>query len=175
MAMQTLPAALNRSALFIDTSADAISAVPRNEGKMTIPTRSIAFSADLTAMPASRWIAAAAILAAATVPHGVDAKAARIARAGAYDGVWNVAFATQAGSCSSNSFPFNVSGTRVSSAGGGKVSGGISRAGIVSVNVSVGLSHASGNGRLAGNSGSGRWNGIISGDKCSGSWQATRS
>lgn len=95
---------------------------------------------------------------------------------GAYDGVWNVAFATQAGNCSStNNVPFMVTGTRVSSAGGGKVTGGISRSGIVSVNVSVGLSHASGNGRLAGNSGVGRWSGLIQGDKCSGSWQATRS
>ncbi len=68
-----------------------------------------------------------------------------------------------------------LSGTRVSSAGGGKVTGGISRSGIVSVNVSVGLSHASGNGRLSGNTGAGRWSGLIQGDKCSGSWQATRS
>jgi hypothetical protein len=27
---------------------------------------------------------------------------------------------------------------------------------------------------LVGNSGSGRWSGIITGDRCSGTWQATR-
>jgi len=94
---------------------------------------------------------------------------------GAYDGTWNVVFTTQAGNCSStNSAPFAVSGKRVASAGGGKVTGGIGRGGAVSVRISVGLSVASGTGRLAGNSGVGRWSGIISGDKCSGSWQATR-
>ncbi len=60
------------------------------------------------------------------------------------------------------------------SAGGGKVTGGISRGGVVAVNISVGASHASGRGRLVGNSGTGRWSGIITGDRCSGSWQATR-
>jgi hypothetical protein len=67
-----------------------------------------------------------------------------------------------------------VSGSRVSSAGGGKVTGGIGRGGVVSVRVSVGLSVASGSGRLVGNTGTGHWSGIISGDRCSGSWQATR-
>ena len=96
--------------------------------------------------------------------------------AGAYDGTWNVVFAARAGNCSSNnSFPFAVAGTRVSSAGGGKVTGGISAGGNVSVRISVGASVATGSGRLVGNSGTGRWSGIITGDKCSGSWQATRS
>jgi hypothetical protein len=95
--------------------------------------------------------------------------------AGAYDGVWNVLFTTHAGRCSStNSVPFTVVGRRVSSAGGGKVTGGIGRSGIVSVRISVGLSVASGSGRLFGNTGTGRWSGIISGDRCSGSWQAMR-
>jgi hypothetical protein len=89
---------------------------------------------------------------------------------------WNVVFATQRGNCSSNnSVPFTVTGTRVSSAGGGKVTGGIGPGGNVSVRISVSASVASGSGRLAGNSGAGRWSGIITGDKCSGSWQATRS
>jgi hypothetical protein len=41
--------------------------------------------------------------------------------------------------------------------------------------VTVGASRASGSGRLVGGSGSGRWSGIITGDRCSGHWQATRS
>jgi hypothetical protein len=136
---------------------------------MTISAQLIAESSTT----ALRWISAAAVVAALAVPNVADA---RMARAGAYDGTWNVVFATQAGNCSStNSVPFMVAGTKVSSAGGGKVTGGISPAGVVSVNIQVGASHASGKGRLAGNSGSGRWSGIITGDTCSGSWQATRS
>jgi hypothetical protein len=103
------------------------------------------------------------------------AMAARPRPAGAYDGTWNVVFTTRAGNCSStNSAPFNVSGRQVSSAGGGKVTGGISSNGVVAVRISVGLSAADGRGRLVGNSGTGRWRGVISGDYCSGTWQATR-
>jgi hypothetical protein len=137
---------------------------------MTILDRSIAFFADFRTPRVSRWIFAGAALAAFAAPNAADA------RTGAYDGVWNVLFATQRGNCSStNSVPFTVTGTRVSSAGGGKVTGGIRRGGAVSVNISVGASKASGSGRLAGNSGAGRWSGIITGDRCSGTWQATRS
>ena len=97
-------------------------------------------------------------------------------RAGAYDGTWNVVFATKRGNCSSGySVPFMVMGSRVSSAGGGRVSGSVNRAGAVAVNVSVGASTASGGGRLAGAYGTGAWRGIITGDRCSGTWQATRS
>ena len=111
-----------------------------------------------------------ATLAAAAVPSAADA------RIGSYDGVWNVTFATTRGNCSSGySVPFSVAGNRVSSAGGGRVSGSVNRGGAVAVQVSVGASHATGGGRLAGLAGSGSWNGIISGDRCSGTWQATRS
>jgi hypothetical protein len=51
----------------------------------------------------------------------------------------------------------------------------VNRAGAVAVSVSVGASRASGGGRLAGTSGAGSWSGIITGDRCSGTWQATRS
>jgi hypothetical protein len=141
---------------------------------MTISAQPIAFFADSRRVRALRGIFAAAVLAAIVgAPNAADAS---VVRPGAYDGTWNVVFATRAGNCSStNSVPFTVSGRRVSSAGGGKVTGGISPAGAVSVRISVGLSAASGNGRLVGNSGAGRWSGIISGDRCSGSWQATRS
>jgi hypothetical protein len=104
-----------------------------------------------------------------------DTSLAKSVRYGAYDGTWNVIFTTRAGNCSSsNSAPFTVSGRRVSSAGGGKVTGGINASGRVSVRISVGRSVASGSGRLAGNSGSGSWSGIISGDRCSGTWRAAR-
>jgi hypothetical protein len=119
-----------------------------------------------------RWLPVFATLAVVAAPGTADA--AR--RAGAYDGTWNVVFATTRGNCSSGySVPFTVVGTRVSSAGGGRVSGSVSRGGGVAVAVSVGASKASGGGRLAGNSGGGSWSGIITGDRCSGTWQATRS
>jgi hypothetical protein len=139
---------------------------------MTTSAPAIAFFAEFTPAHALRWIFAAAVFAAISAPGAADA---RIARAGAYDGVWNVVFTTQRGNCSStNSVPFTVFGRHVSSAGGGKVRGGIGRGGLVSVRISVGLSVASGTGRLVGNSGAGRWAGIISGDRCSGTWQAAR-
>ncbi len=124
------------------------------------------------ALPRLRWIAAAAALAAVSVPATADA---RVMRGGAYDGTWNVVFATTRGTCSSGySVPFTVVGTRVTSAGGGRVSGSVSRRGGVAVQVSVGSSRASGGGRLAGMSGAGSWNGIIQGDRCAGTWQASR-
>ena len=138
--------------------------------KMAISERSFPASRKLS--PGLRWIFSATLLAAVAADTG-SAHARRFA---GYDGTWNVTFATTSGSCSAtNSFPFAVSGGRVSSAGGGKVTGGIARNGRVAVAVRVGLSHASGYGRLAGNYGAGRWSGVISGDHCSGSWQATRS
>ena len=141
---------------------------------MSISAQSIACLTNFGRMRALRWIFAATVFGAAAISASSDAQAG-MARPRAYDGVWNVTFATRAGNCSStNSVPFTVAGTRLSSAGGGKVTGGISPAGNVSVRISVGASVATGSGRLIGNSGTGRWSGIITGDKCSGSWQATR-
>ena len=117
-----------------------------------------------------RWLPAFAVLAAIAAP---DSAAARPRTT--YDGTWNVVFATTKGNCSSGySVPFMVAGSRVSSAGGGRVSGSVNRSGAVAVNVSVGASRASGGGRLAGTSGAGAWRGIITGDRCSGTWQASR-
>jgi hypothetical protein len=113
---------------------------------------------------------AAAALAALALPGTAHAGGA-----GAYDGIWTTVFATTRGNCSSGySVPFTVSGSRVVPAGGGRVSGSVRRSGSVAVAVSDGASHASGGGRLRGNVGSGRWSGIITGDRCSGTWQATR-
>jgi hypothetical protein len=139
---------------------------------MTISHQPIAALAAFPRLLALRWILAATAIAVLAVPGAADA----VGRASTYDGTWNVVFATTRGNCSSGySVPFTVTGSRVSSAGGGRVSGSIGRGGSVAVNVSVGASKASGGGRLAGNSGAGAWNGIITGDRCSGTWQATRS
>jgi len=140
-----------------------------NWTKMTHLYRSIARFPALCPLRALSVLAAAATVA-------VSGSAGAAVRAGAYDGVWNVVFATTRGNCRSGySVPFMVTGGRVSSAGGGRVSGSVNRAGGVAVNVSVGASHASGGGRLVGTYGAGSWRGIISGDRCSGTWQATRS
>ena len=122
---------------------------------------------------AFRWMLTAAALAVLVAPNTADARAAR---PGAFDGTWNVTFTPRAGNChASNTVPFNVYGAHVSSAGGGKVTGGITRNGNVTVRIVVGASYADGRGRPAGNSGAGRWSGLITGDQCSGVWQATRS
>ena len=141
---------------------------------MTQFHRSIARFAAFCDFSTLRWLPVLAAFAAATVPVTADA-ATRVKGGGAYDGTWNVVFATTKGNCSSGySVPFSVAGSRVSSAGGGRVSGTVNRGGAVAVNVSVGASKASGGGRLAGTSGVGSWSGIITGDRCSGTWQATR-
>jgi hypothetical protein len=142
---------------------------------MTHFDRSISRSSVVSNLRALRWLPVFAALAAAAAPATADA-ATRTRGGGAYDGTWNVVFATTRGNCSSGySVPFQVAGSRVSSAGGGRVSGSVNRVGAVAVNVSVGASKASGGGRLAGTSGAGSWSGIITGDRCSGTWQATRS
>jgi hypothetical protein len=147
---------------------------PKRQKKMTISAQPIAAFAALRRARALPALFGLAVLTLAAPPCAAAATPAKSIRA--YDGTWSVIFATQAGNCSStNSAPFTVSGGRLSSAGGGKVTGGINPAGTVSVRISVGLSVANGSGRLVGNSGAGRWSGIISGDRCSGSWQATRS
>jgi hypothetical protein len=124
---------------------------------------------SLTDFVRPRRLALLAVLAAAALPSTADA------RVGGYDGIWNVTFATTRGNCSSGySVPFTVTGNRVSSAGGGRVSGTVNRSGAVAVQVSVGASHAHGGGRLTRVAGAGSWKGIISGDLCSGTWRATR-
>jgi hypothetical protein len=134
--------------------------------KMTIPARSIA---ACRAFPFRAALVGVAITVT-ILPGVADARGG-----GLYDGVWNVVFTTTRGNCSSGyRVPFTVMGGQVSSAGGGRVSGRVAGNGRVSVNVSVGASRASGGGRLAGNSGGGSWSGIISGDRCSGTWQASR-
>ena len=160
---------MNRGTIWFDTSVDALSVAVKKQEKPMMLDRSIAVFTEFRRIRALRGVFVAAALAAFAAPGAADA------RTGAYDGVWNVVFATQRGNCSStNSVPFTVSGRRVSSAGGGKVTGGIGRGGVVSVNISVGASRASGSGRLVGGFGAGRWSGIITGDRCSGTWQASR-
>src|SRR4029077_18175261 len=137
--------------------------------------RSFAISARLFRRTGAwlRIFALIVLAGAAAAPSAADARAVRAG--GAFDGNWNVVFVTRAGNCSStNSAPFIVSGTRLISAGGGKVTGGVSPAGYVSVRISLGLSAASGTGRLVGNSGAGRGGGTIWGGPLSGTFAGRR-
>lgn len=146
---------------------------------MIISTQSIAFFANFRRARALRWIFAAAVLAAtAGAPDVADA--ARRARqaavmGGGYDGYWNVLIVTQAGPCDQTySFPFQISGGRITSSGVADVTGRVGRGGGVAVRVSAGGSVATGSGRLGAGSGAGRWIGRGSAGVCSGRWQATR-
>ncbi len=142
---------------------------------MTISVRMFAFSTHSSRPSALRWISSAATagatLAVLAVPGIADAKAARAG----YDGIWNVLIITQAGSCDpAYSYPFQVSGSRISSAGAADVSGSVAAGGGVTVRISAGGSVATGSGRLSGSSGAGRWSARLSNGSCSGRWQATR-
>jgi len=140
---------------------------------MTISAQSIAVLADFGRSRALRWISAGAVLAALAAPGAAEARKARIG--GGYDGIWNVLIVTQAGSCDpAYSYPFRVSGGRISSAGAADVSGTVGGGGGVAVRISAGGSVATGSGRLGGGSGAGRWSARLSGGNCSGRWQATR-
>ena len=137
---------------------------------MTISARSVGFIADFRRLRALRWIFAAAVVAAFAVPGAADARTS-----GGYDGVWNVLIITQAGNCDpAYSYPFRVSGGRISTAGAADVSGSVGRGGGVVVRISAGGSVATGSGRLGGRTGAGRWSARLSGGNCSGRWEATR-
>jgi hypothetical protein len=141
---------------------------------MTISARLVGFLADFSSKRALRWIFVAALIAAATTPYGANARTAR-AVGGSYDGIWNVLIITQSGSCdAAYSYPFRVSGGRISTAGAAEVSGSVGRGGGVAVRIRLGGSVATGSGRLGGGSGAGRWSARLSGGNCSGRWQATR-
>jgi hypothetical protein len=142
--------------------------------KMRISARPTALFADFSTLRALPWILVAAALAAVAAPGAADARKAGAA-GGGYDGIWNVLIITQAGSCDpAYSYPFRVSGGRISSAGPANVSGSVGRGGAVVVRISAGGRTASGNGRLGGSTGSGRWTARVSSGNCSGRWQATR-
>jgi len=137
---------------------------------MTISARPMALFADFTVIRRLRWMFAAAALAAVAAPG-----AAVAGKAGSYDGIWHVLIITQTGSCDpAYSYPFRVSGSRISSAGAGNVSGSVGPGGSVAVRISAGGSVASGSGRLGGSTGAGRWGAKVSSGNCSGRWQATR-
>jgi hypothetical protein len=141
---------------------------------MWISARPMAFFAGLSHARALSWIFAAAVLAVAAAPGAAGAGKAGGA-GGGYNGTWNVLVITEAGTCDpAYSYPFRVSGGRILAAGAADVSGRVGPGGIVAVRISAGGRVASGNGRLSGSSGAGRWTARVSSGNCSGRWQATR-
>jgi hypothetical protein len=120
----------------------------------------------------ARAVGLAAILAAVAVggPSATNA-------AGPFDGPWSVTISTSRGDCGTNSlYGVVITNGSVRYAGGAGVamSGRVNNNGSVSVSVSQGDKHASGSGRLRGNSGGGSWSGSSSTSKCAGSWSAQR-
>ena len=118
--------------------------------------------ADFRALRALPWILVVVVLAAVAAPDAADAgkAGAAVAAGGGYDGIWNVLVITQAGSCDpAYSYPFRVSGGRISTMGPADVSGSVGRGGAVVVRISAGGRVASGNGRLGGSTGAGRLDG----------------
>jgi hypothetical protein len=143
---------------------------------MTRSAQSVGVFADFRRPRALRWILAAAFVAALAAPGAADARTARKVRmGGGYDGIWNVLIITQAGSCDpAYSYPFRISGSRISTAGAADVSGSVGRGGGVVVRISAGGSVATGSGRLGASTGVGRWSARLSNGNCSGRWEATR-
>src|ERR1700730_17723106 len=99
--------------------------------KMRISARLIALCADLWPARALPSIFAIAVLAAVAAPGAADARKAGGA-GGGYDGIWSVPALIWAGSCDpAYSYPFRVSGGRISTAGAADVSGSVGPGGVV--------------------------------------------
>ena len=93
-----------------------------------------------------------------------------------YDGTWSVLIVTDAGDCDrAYRYGLRIQGGRVYYDGGGaETQGRVSSNGQITVTIRQGGNHATGSGRLSGNSGGGRWQGASSTSRCSGRWQAQR-
>jgi hypothetical protein len=137
---------------------------------MTKSAQTVGFLGNPRRLRAGRWIYVATVAAALASPGAANARTG-----GGYDGIWNVLIITQAGNCdAAYSYPFRVSGGRISTAGAADVSGSVSGGGGVVVRISAGGAVATGSGRLGGSTGAGRWSARFSSGNCSGRWQATR-
>jgi hypothetical protein len=93
----------------------------------------------------------------------------------AYDGVWDLVFVTQRGSCDpSYTFTVNVYDGIVTHPNLVKFKGYVAKSGSVRASVTVQDKFASGTGRLFGTSGRGRWSGRSGSAQCTGYWTAQR-
>jgi hypothetical protein len=93
----------------------------------------------------------------------------------AYDGSWDLVFVTQRGACDPTyNFFVNITNGIVTHPNLVRFRGYVARSGAVRASVTVQDKHASGSGRLAGNSGRGTWSGYSGNSRCSGYWTAQR-
>jgi len=125
---------------------------------------------------ASLAIAAAALIAAASIMPSDAAPRRRAALTNAYDGVWSVSIVTLRGDCDRGyRYPLRILGGRVVKADSDPayaVAGAVGRGGAIGVTVAGGGQSATGYGRLARNLGRGVWR--TSDNRCSGQWTAER-
>jgi hypothetical protein len=112
-------------------------------------------------------------LTAALLLNCIPTNAAHRVGGSPYDGTWSLAIYAQQGDCSSVRVAARIVGGRVYSEDQSyQANGAVSANGVVRVTVAGSGRSASGSGRLAHNSGAGRWR--SSRGECSGSWSATR-
>jgi hypothetical protein len=93
-----------------------------------------------------------------------------------FDGSWNAVLITRSGQCerSGQATGQILNGALVSPGGGVTVSGHVNTDGELTGRISAGPYYVTGSGRLAGNSGSGTWQGVGPNGPCSGIWNAKR-
>jgi hypothetical protein len=94
------------------------------------------------------------------------------ARAAAFDGEWSVEIQTTQGKCGTYRAAVSISGGQVVGRPGDyAISGTVNSSGTTAVTVINEQGSATGNGRLQGSKGTGRWK--SSSGECSGTWNAT--
>jgi hypothetical protein len=115
-------------------------------------------------------LAACALL---TATASLAASATSNAAVPRYDGVWSVSIVTQKGDCDRGyRYPIRITKGVLANNGADlfTITGKVSSSGAIVVMVSAGNKSATGSGRLAGNMGTGHWQG----GACSGTWSAER-
>ena len=93
----------------------------------------------------------------------------------AFDGSWNLVFATRAGGCDAYNFSVNISEGVITHPNLVRFEGHVTKSGATHASVRVGDKFASGIGRLSRSSGGGNWKGSSGSTQCSGTWTAQRS
>ena len=121
---------------------------------------------------ATSAIAVAAAIASAMMASAILASTASFA-VPRYDGLWSVSIVTEKGDCDRGyRYPIRITHGILNNAGDAAftIEGKVGPTGLIRVTVSHGNASANGVGQLAGNIGSGSWNG----NSCSGIWSAER-
>jgi len=93
-----------------------------------------------------------------------------------FDGSWTATLITRSGQCerSGQATGQILNGALVAPGGGVTVSGHVNAEGELTGRITAGPYYVAGSGRLAGNSGSGTWQGVGPNGPCTGIWNAKR-